>query len=107
MLDSMVIMKDLNDQERLLFQNEFLAIRKNSTTAILLALLLGGLGIHHFYMGNVGLGVLYMIFCWTFIPAILGLIECLFMSGRVRTYNQEKAQQIAIKLKALRAPATI
>lgn len=43
--------------------------------AALFAILLGGLGLHKFYLGQVGWGVVYLIFCWTFIPAIVGLIE--------------------------------
>ncbi len=48
---------------------------KDKTTAALLAILLGGLGIHKFYLGKGALGLLYLVFCWTFIPAIIGLIE--------------------------------
>ncbi|WP_254279677.1 zinc-ribbon domain and TM2 domain-containing protein [Haloarcula marina] len=44
-------------------------------TAGIFAILLGGLGVHHFYLGNVGLGVLYLCFSWTFIPALVGVIE--------------------------------
>ena len=58
-------------------------IRQRSTSgggrtrisAALFALLLGGLGAHKFYMGQPGLGVLYLVFCWTFIPAVVSLIE--------------------------------
>jgi TM2 domain-containing membrane protein YozV len=59
------------------------AAPKSRSAAILLAMLLGGLGIHKFYLNKPGMGVLYMLFCWTFIPAILGFIEglnYLFMS---------------------------
>ncbi len=38
---------------------------KDKTTAGLLALLLGGVGAHHFYLGNGGLGVLYLLL-WLF-----------------------------------------
>lgn len=48
---------------------------KNKGVAILLALFLGGLGAHHFYLGNNTKGVLYLLFCWTFIPGILALID--------------------------------
>jgi hypothetical protein len=44
-------------------------------TAGLLAILLGGIGVHKFYLGRTGQGVLYLLFCWTFIPALVGLIE--------------------------------
>ncbi len=47
----------------------------NRVVAALLALFLGGLGIHKFYCKKPGLGILYLLFVWTFIPAILGLIE--------------------------------
>jgi TM2 domain-containing membrane protein YozV/ribosomal protein L37E len=43
--------------------------------AALLAVILGGLGAHKFYLGEVGLAILYLLFSWTFIPAIVGLIE--------------------------------
>jgi TM2 domain-containing membrane protein YozV len=48
---------------------------KNKVTAGLLALFLGGLGVHKFYLGQTGLGILYLVFCWTGIPAIIALIE--------------------------------
>lgn len=44
---------------------------------VLLALFLGGLGIHNFYAGKVGLGALYLVFCWTFIPAIAALVQAI------------------------------
>lgn len=48
---------------------------KDQMVAGLLAILLGGLGAHKFYLDNIGLGVLYLCFWWTFIPLILGVIE--------------------------------
>ena len=43
--------------------------------AAILALLLGGIGAHKFYMGDTKLGLLYLCFSWTFIPAVAGLVE--------------------------------
>lgn len=48
---------------------------KNKTTAGLLAIFLGAFGVHKFYLGKSGMGILYLIFCWTYIPGILGLVE--------------------------------
>lgn len=48
---------------------------KNKVVAGILALFLGGLGIHKFYLGKGIQGLLYLVFCWTFIPAVLGFIE--------------------------------
>ena len=48
---------------------------KSKIAAGLLALFLGGIGIHKFYLGKVGLGVVYILFCWTFIPALIAFIE--------------------------------
>jgi predicted Zn finger-like uncharacterized protein len=49
---------------------------KNRMAAGLLALFLGGIGIHRFYLGQ-GVGCLYLLFCWTFIPAIIAFIEAI------------------------------
>ena len=48
---------------------------KSKLVAGLLGIFLGGLGIHKFYMGKVGMGISYLLFCWTGIPAIIGFIE--------------------------------
>jgi hypothetical protein len=47
----------------------------NKLAAGLLAIFLGDLGIHKFYTGKIGLGILYILFCWTFIPWVIGIIE--------------------------------
>ncbi|EOW7235823.1 TM2 domain-containing protein, partial [Cronobacter sakazakii] len=35
----------------------------------------GGFGAHKFYLGKIGQGLLYLIFCWTFIPSIIAFVE--------------------------------
>ena len=61
---------------------------KNKIVAALLAILLGALGIHKFYLGQGGKGILYILFCWTYIPGILGLIEGIM----ILTSNDENFQ---------------
>jgi TM2 domain-containing membrane protein YozV len=51
--------------------------KKSRTVAAVLALLVGGLGAHHFYLNNVALGIIYLVFCFTFIPALLAFIEAI------------------------------
>ncbi|CAG37012.1 hypothetical protein DP2283 [Desulfotalea psychrophila LSv54] len=68
---------------------------KNRIVAALLAFILGGFGAHKFYLGQMGLGFLYLLFFWTAIPAIIGLVEfviLLTMSDEnfVRLYGQPK-----------------
>lgn len=48
---------------------------KSKVVAGLLAIFLGGLGIHKFYLGKIGSGILYLLFCWTYIPGIIGFVE--------------------------------
>ena len=48
---------------------------KSKVVAGLLGICLGGFGIHKFYMGKIGMGILYLLFCWTGIPAIVGFVE--------------------------------
>lgn len=47
----------------------------SKVTAGLLGILLGGLGVHKFYLGQIGWGIGYVLLCWTYVPALVGLIE--------------------------------
>lgn len=52
---------------------------KSRIAAAILAFFLGGLGIHKFYLGQTGKGILYLLFCWTFIPAIIAFVEFILL----------------------------
>lgn len=48
---------------------------KDKTSAALLAIFLGFIGGHHFYLGNTGRGIIYLLFSLTGIPLVVGIIE--------------------------------
>ncbi|PUE34291.1 TM2 domain-containing protein [Limnohabitans sp. Jir72] len=48
---------------------------KSRIAAALFAFFLGGLGGHKFYLGQIEIGIAYLLFCCTFIPAIVAFIE--------------------------------
>jgi TM2 domain-containing membrane protein YozV len=48
---------------------------KSKLAAGLFGIFLGAIGVHKFYLGQIGWGVVYALFCWTFVPAIAGMIE--------------------------------
>lgn len=52
-------------------------------------------------MGEIGLGFLYILFCWTFIPHIIALVECFFLPDRVGRYNAVQAATIAAQIRGI------
>ena len=47
----------------------------NKVLYCVLALFLGGIGVHKFYAGKIGTGILFLLFCWTWIPEIISLFD--------------------------------
>jgi TM2 domain-containing membrane protein YozV len=93
-----------NDQQRAFFQAQMSAWQKDEVVGVLLALFLGTFGAHHFYLRKNGLGILYIIFCWTGVPTIISIVECFFMPGRVRQYNLALATYFAAQISPVQAP---
>ncbi len=70
---------------------------KNKTTAALLAFFLGGIGIHRFYLNQASKGVIYLIFCWTLIPAVIAFIDFIvFLTMNENTFNAKYNRKITI-----------
>lgn len=57
-----------------------MATKKSKKVGYLLAFFIGGLGIHHFYYRNYVRGVIYLLFCWTYVPILLGWIDMFFIN---------------------------
>jgi TM2 domain-containing membrane protein YozV len=69
---------------------------KSRITAGILGILLGGIGVHKFYLNKVGLGILYVVFCWTAIPAIIGLVEgIIYLTQDDVTFGRQ--QMVAVR----------
>lgn len=45
------------------------------TVYLLLALFLGGIGAHDFYVGKTGKGLIKLAFCWTGIPVVISIFN--------------------------------
>ncbi|MBR6402871.1 MAG: TM2 domain-containing protein [Eubacterium sp.] len=50
-------------------------LRRNKTIAGVLAVFAGTIGLHCFYMGRYKKGLLYLLFFWTGIPTVLGILD--------------------------------
>ena len=62
---------------------------RNKYLAALLAFFLGFIGIHKFYLGRTGWGIVYLLFCWTGIPAIAAFVEfIIYLVVPVETFDR-------------------
>jgi TM2 domain-containing membrane protein YozV len=90
--------RNMTDHQRAWFYAEYEHARKDELIGVLLAIFLGGFGIHHFYLRRNGLGILYLLFSWTAIPTFLGWIDAFFTPDRVRQYNATQAVYISSQI---------
>ena len=70
--------------------------QKSRIAMLILALLFGTFGIQHFYIGKPFLGVMCILFCWTGIPSLAGLIEAIII-----LFEDEKAFEFKYKVKCV------
>ena len=55
-------------------------MKKQRIFFLFYALAFGGIGGHRYYLGHTLVGVLYTLFCWTFIPMAIAIIEIIVYS---------------------------
>jgi len=94
-----VMAAGMTEEQQAIFYAQIGALEKDEVAGVLLALFLGSFGAHHFYLRRTGLGVAYLLFCWTAIPGLLGVIECFLMPARVKRYNYAQAAALAATLR--------
>jgi len=93
--------------------HQFMALytprKKSVGVGVAAALLVGGLGVHQFYLGKTGLGVTYLLMGtvgWVLIlpPILVGLlclVDACSMGNTVKHLNQEAATQLIDELKLI------
>ena len=65
----------------------------SKVTFLLVTFFLGGIGVHKFITGRMLQGILYLVLCWTGIPAILAIVE--FVIGAMK--NTDANGMIEVK----------
>lgn len=64
--------------------------RGNHTECGIVAILFGTIGLHKFYNGKYGKGLLYVVFCWSGIPTVVGLLEGIhYLTETQEEYEEE------------------
>lgn len=69
---------------------------KNKNSAAALAFFLGGVGVHKFYLGEIGWGIVYAIFFWTYIPTIAGFVEFILLLNMQKSEFDRKYNSAAL-----------
>ena len=95
------VIRDMNDNQAMLFANAYSSRRKDPLLILLTACVgfLGIAGIHRFIIGHIGMGLLYLL---TGGLCVIGTIVDLVNYRRLAfEYNQKVAQEIAIMTKGV------
>ena len=79
---------------------------RNKNVAAILAFFLGMLGIHRFYLGQIGKGILYLVFSWMVpIMFIISIVDMVSLFSMDKEDFDEKYNRKYYKLKRKRAKA--
>ena len=94
------IQQGMTDQQKMMFMSQYNSEKKDRTTVLILAVLLGELGVDRFYLGDSAMGAIKLLslggcFIWW-------LIDLFTAASRADDYNRQKAQEIAAAIKVSR-----
>jgi len=88
----------LTDQQKLIFMSQYNSEKKDRTTGLILAVLIGKFGVDRFYLDDIGLGILKFITLGGCL--IWWVVDWFTVQGRVDEYNRRKAQETLLAVKA-------
>lgn len=88
-------LEKMSDEERDSFSVKLLTLNlKNPIVGLVLSILLGGLAVDRFYVGDIGLGILKLILSLFFVGIIWVIIDWFKISGRIKKDNYSKIAMI-------------
>jgi len=94
----------LTEKEHAILDREFNILRKDITVSYVLLVVIGFLGIHKFYLGKIGMGILY--FC-TLGFFFLGIIyDLATLPDQVSEFNNKLEYDLICRLEAAKSAAT-
>ena len=96
-IEQQMMMKDLTDQQKMLFSSQFDSAKKDRNTILILSVFLGTWGIDRFMIGDMVMGILKLLTLG--LCGILWLIDLFLIRGKVDEYNRKKANEILAGIK--------
>ncbi|MBK6802924.1 TM2 domain-containing protein [Novosphingobium sp.] len=96
-MEVQMMTRDLAPEQKMLFSSQLAASSKDRSTALILSVLLGTLGVDRFYVGDIGLGLLKLFTIG--LCGIMWLIDLFIIRGRADELNRRKAQEILDSIK--------
>jgi TM2 domain-containing membrane protein YozV len=70
-------------------------VKLNSIPTFLWFWFHGGFGALKFYMGQIGIGVVYLLFSWTTIPFLVAFVETFLIAVQVERSSRQKIIEMA------------
>ena len=92
--------RDLTDAEQTQFELQYSRMRKNPTTALILGLLFGTIGVDRLYIGDIGLGIAKLLTLGGLL--IWALIDLFLIMGAARARNTDAIHSIKASILAAR-----